>query len=149
MPPAGRAAVAVTDDAWFHFRPRDQVTTWDEVNFWRPMSSQGFALVEPGGPVFFRLKAPTRAIAGFGFFAASARMSVSMAWEVFGDRNGDPDFASFRRRLNGYAIDSAATQTASRTSNSRASSLGMPCFYQLATGSHGRTGKAGATTSSP
>jgi putative restriction endonuclease len=54
----------------------------------------------------FRLGAPTRAIAGFGYFASQPLMSVDMAWEVFGEKNGDPDkdsfverIASFRRRF--------------------------------------------------
>lgn len=103
MAARGRAAVAVTDDAWFnHFRPEDRLATWDEVNFWRPLSTQEFSLVDVGGPVFFRRKAPRRAIAGFGFFAAATRMTVAMAWEVFGDRNGDPTFERFVGRLGRY-----------------------------------------------
>lgn len=103
MVSAGRAAVAVTDEAWFrYFRPSDERHTWDEVNFWRPLTAQRFGAVDVGGPVFFRLKAPVRAIGGFGFFAHEARMSVAMAWEVFADRNGEPTFEQFIQRLSRY-----------------------------------------------
>ncbi len=102
----GRAAVANTDLAWFrHFRRHNVTTVVDEVNFWRPVSQGGrFSVVRDGGPVFFRLKAPARAIAGFGFFAGTLEMTVSMAWEVFGEANGDPTYSSFLGRIHGYRV---------------------------------------------
>lgn len=99
--PSLKAAVAVTDEGWFeHFRPRDWRTKEDEVNFWRPMSQQRFGALEPGGPFFFRLGAPVRAIVGFGFFAATTAMSIETAWEVFGEKVGAPDLPSFAERLS-------------------------------------------------
>lgn len=100
---AVRAAVLVTDGRWFtHFRPADWRTQVDEVNFWRPMNQDRFNLVDEGGPVFFRLGAPRRAIAGFGFLAAQPSMSVDMAWEVFGERDGDLDKSAFVERISSF-----------------------------------------------
>jgi putative restriction endonuclease len=104
MAVTGRAAVANTDIAWFrHFRRNDATVVVDEVNFWRPVSQGGrFSVVDLGGPVFFRLKAPLRSIAGFGFFAGTLDMTVAMAWEFFGQANGDPTYSSFVGRIHGY-----------------------------------------------
>lgn len=104
MMPGSPAAVANTDDAWFaHFARPAGRTVVDEVNFWRPVSqSRSFGVVPVGGPFFFRLKAPARAIAGFGFYAGALEMSVNMAWEVFGEKNGDPTYSSFLGRIAGY-----------------------------------------------
>ena len=97
------AVVANTDKRWFdHFRPNDQLTSIDEVNFWRPSAQSQFRALKPGNPFFFRLKAPYNAIAGFGFFAVSARMSVELVWEMFGDRNGDASLSQFAERIRQY-----------------------------------------------
>ena len=103
MESAVPAVVALTDERWFtHFRPQDELTAVDEVNFWRPAAQTGFRALRPGQPFFFRLKAPYRAIAGFGFFAVSSQVSVPLAWEIFGDRNGDASKAAFEQRIRGY-----------------------------------------------
>ena len=97
------AVVAITDQRWFsHFRPSDRVTEVDEVNFWRPAEQREFRALREGEPFFFRLKAPYNAIAGFGFFAVSSRMTVQLAWEIFGDRNGDATQVDFERRISEY-----------------------------------------------
>ena len=97
------AVVANTDERWFsHFRPNDQITEIDEVNFWRPTAQAEFRALSPGEPVFFRLKEPHNAIAGFGFFAISSLMTIQLAWEIFGDRNGDATQADFERRIGEY-----------------------------------------------
>ena len=97
------AVVANTDERWFvHFRPTDQITEVDEVNFWRPAAQGEFRALRPGEPFFFRLKEPYNAIAGFGFFAISSRMTVQLAWEIFGDRNGDATLTDFERRIREY-----------------------------------------------
>ncbi len=101
------AVVAPTDRRWFFsFRPRDELTRVDEVNFWRPSAQDEFRALTPGGPFFFRLKAPHSAVAGFGFFAVSSRMPVHLAWEIFGDRNGDGSRADFERTIGGYRLKS-------------------------------------------
>ena len=97
------AVVANTDLRWFeHFRPSDEVRTVDEVNFWRPSAQNEFRALQPGEPLFFRLKSPLDAVAGFGFLAVAMRMSVDMAWEFFGEKNGDPTKARFQARIVSY-----------------------------------------------
>jgi putative restriction endonuclease len=40
----------------------------DEVSFWQPHGDRAFRAIERGAPFFFKLRAPHKAIAGFGFF---------------------------------------------------------------------------------
>jgi putative restriction endonuclease len=97
------AVVANTDSDWFSFfRPTDQITHVDEVNFWRPGSQQGFHALSPGEPFFFRLKHPVNAVAGFGFFAVQSFMSVSTAWRWFESKNGVEHQQAFLERLAHY-----------------------------------------------
>src|SRR5665647_2609956 len=53
----------------------------------------------PGAPFFFRLGAPHKAIAGYGFFARCERVPVWLAWESFGDLNGTDTFAEMTARI--------------------------------------------------
>jgi len=103
MPELLPAVVANTDPRWFeHFRPSDQLRVVDEVNFWRPSAQSQFRALQPGEPLFFRLKSPTNAVAGFGYLAVAMSMSVAMAWEFFGEKNGDPSRARFEMRIGDY-----------------------------------------------
>jgi putative restriction endonuclease len=107
--------IANTDRNWFDFlsmRAHGRVV--DEVNFWQPRATRPMKRMEPGEPVFFRLKQPTYAIAGYGFFAHFRVVSIREAWELFGWRNGDDSFQSFLRRLAGYRTDDLATLAAQR-----------------------------------
>ena len=54
------------------------------------------------GQVFFRLKKPHHAIAGYAFFAHFRVLDLDMAWELFGWKNGDPDKVRFLRRIGDY-----------------------------------------------
>ena len=95
--------VANTDYGWFsHFRPKDRLVQIDEVNFWQPNSRQSFGALKRGQPFFFRLKKPHYAIAGFGLFARFDRLPMGLAWDVFGQRNGFPNEASFFSALSQY-----------------------------------------------
>jgi putative restriction endonuclease len=69
-----------------------------EVDFWQP-SPHGFKAIPPGAPFFFRLGAPHKAIAGFGFFARYERVPAWLAWESFGDKNGTDTFAEMAARI--------------------------------------------------
>jgi putative restriction endonuclease len=60
----------------------------DEVNFWSPRAPTRLKNFDPGDPVFFRLGAPTRRIAGYGFFATFHPADVHLAWDLFGVKNG-------------------------------------------------------------
>jgi putative restriction endonuclease len=88
--------VAVTDNAWFNFLARLQP---DEVNFWQPGGQSTFRAIEPGQPFLFKLHSPQDYIVGGGYFVQHSRLPLSMAWEVFGQKNGAPDFASFRSAI--------------------------------------------------
>lgn len=84
--------VGVTDSAWFRYlRHR----AFDEVNFWNPGPTGTFAAVEPGAPFLFKLKRPYAHIGGFGTFVSHVRLPLSMAWRLFGERNGAATQAQF------------------------------------------------------
>lgn len=87
--------VGVTDPDWFGFL-RD--TNPSEVNFWRP-GGQNFAALDPGELFLFKLKSPYDAIAGGGFFVRFTQLPLTLAWDVFGQKNGAPDYSSYRDRL--------------------------------------------------
>jgi putative restriction endonuclease len=94
-----RLYVGVTDNDWFKFHAEHKP---DEVNFWRPGGSSDFGVIEQGAPFLFKLHSPLNYIAGGGFFWSYSRMSVSMAWQFFGEKNGTPDRDSFRKRILSY-----------------------------------------------
>lgn len=97
--------VANTDQAWFEFlagRSAALGRPLDEVNFWHPRARAPMAQLAPGTPVFFRLKRPIYAVAGYGFFASFTLLDIERAWEFFRDRNGDPDFVRFMTRIGDY-----------------------------------------------
>lgn len=97
--------VAPTDHGWYqYFLARQPV---DEVNFWRPGGGP-FRALQPGGPFFFKLKAPHHGIGGFGLYARFARLPLWRAWEVFGTDNGVPDERAFRARLARLSSDRGA-----------------------------------------
>jgi putative restriction endonuclease len=52
--------------------------------------------------VFFRLKSPRQAVAGYGFFAHFHLVSLDDAWALFGWKNGDPDRVGFLQRIGSY-----------------------------------------------
>lgn len=95
--------VANTDRRWFDFlSTRMTGGVIDEVNFWQPRSKRPMKRMQPGEPVFFRLKKPTYAIAGYGFFAHFECLTIEMAWRLFGWRNGADSEAAFLDRIGGY-----------------------------------------------
>lgn len=95
--------IANTDKAWFDFLAgRAEGGRVDEVNFWSPTSRRPMKRMTAGEPVFFRLKHPYRAIAGYGFFAHFACVGLDEAWRLFGWRNGDAHQAAFLQRIGGY-----------------------------------------------
>lgn len=95
--------IALTDERWFDFLSTHAVNgTVDEVNFWQPRGTRPMKRMSPGEPVFFRLKRPNHAIAGYGFFAHFQVVPVEEAWELFGWKNGDSSFSGFLQRIGGY-----------------------------------------------
>ena len=89
--------VAVTDYGWYEFLARRLVP---EVNFWTPSDRRRFTAPE-FTPFFFKLKAPHRAIAGFGYFAKWSSLPPWLAWECFGEGNGCESLAALEERVAG------------------------------------------------
>ncbi len=101
--PVREPFVANTDWAWFEYlRSRAAGGRVDEVNFWSPSATRPMKRFAPGEPVFFRLKKPRYAVAGYGFFAAAHTLDLEAAWEVFTWKNGDPTRERFLARIGSY-----------------------------------------------
>jgi len=97
------AFVALTDRAWFDFlKARSPDGRVDEVNFWLPKATTPMKHMAVGEPIFFRLKKPHYAIAGYGFFAHFQVLDLDLAWQTFGEKNGDPTRERFFERIGGY-----------------------------------------------
>jgi putative restriction endonuclease len=95
--------IALTDKAWFDYLASIAIDRRvDEVDFWSPKSTRPMKAMSPGTPVFFRLKRPHYAIAGYGFFAHFALLDLDEAWTMFGEKNGDPDLVRFLTRIGDY-----------------------------------------------
>lgn len=87
--------VAVTDPVWWE-RLSAQPGPKD-ANFWRPSARR--RQLEIGTPFLFKLKAPHRKIAGFGYFAGFSVLPDWLAWESFGLANGVASLKELRSRL--------------------------------------------------
>src|SRR5688500_6998678 len=97
------AFVALTDKAWFDFlSTRAGNGHVDEVNFWQPRATAPMKKMAPGEPIFFRLKKPDYAVAGYGFFAHFQVLDLDLAWQTFGEKNGDPTRERFFERIGDY-----------------------------------------------
>lgn len=92
--------LAITDPEWFRnlsaYAPGGVI---DEVNFWAPKAQTPPKKLLPGEPVFFKLKSPYNAVAGYGFFASWAIPTIREAWLIFGHKNGDPTERAFYERF--------------------------------------------------
>ncbi len=93
-----RGYIANTDFDWHTFLCRRQPL--DEVNFWKPSASSFQA--PPGMPFLFKLKRPHYAVAGFGIFARYSCFPMSLAWDLFREKNGAPDFDTMKRLIDRY-----------------------------------------------
>ena len=86
--------LALTDCGWYEHLSRLHAT---EANFRRP-SVMPFRF-PVGAPFLFKLKAPERAIVGFGYFAGFSVLPDWLVWETFGEANGVADLLALRQRL--------------------------------------------------
>ncbi|OPY12628.1 MAG: hypothetical protein A4E69_02107 [Syntrophus sp. PtaB.Bin138] len=77
--------VGVTDNKWYQFLSQARP---DEVNFWQPSGMPPFKGAPIGLPFLFKLKRPHNHIAGGGFFVTYSSLPLSLAWDVFGQKNG-------------------------------------------------------------
>lgn len=95
-----RTFVGVTDHRWAEYlqaRP-----TPEDVNFWKPGASVGFAALKPGEPFLFKTKYPEPEIIGGGYFEGFVQLRISEAWSFFGEGNGVPDAATLAERIAYY-----------------------------------------------
>lgn len=92
-----------TDRDWFEYLSRRPNT--DEVNFWRPGGVQPFRQLQTGELLLFRLKGRINKIAGGGVFLRFSLQSITAAWSAFGDKNGLPDYETFRATLAKHKED--------------------------------------------
>lgn len=92
--------LGVTDNGWFDFLSRAGV---DEVNFWQPSGRAPFVGLEPGAPFLFKLKRPFNHVAGGGTFVKFSTLPLSLAWDVFGIKNGARSWAEFERTIRRLA----------------------------------------------
>jgi putative restriction endonuclease len=77
--------VGVTDNRWFSYLSKKRP---DELNFWQPSALAPFVDAPVGMPFLFKLKRPNNHVAGGGHFVAFTRLPITLAWEVFGEKNG-------------------------------------------------------------
>lgn len=100
--------VGLTDRRWYDFLSNESVNgSLDEVNFWRPKSQDRFLQLSPGEPFFLRLKHPTNAIAGYGFFATWHLLPLPLAWDLFGEKNGAASYPEFIDRIRSFRSSNA------------------------------------------
>jgi putative restriction endonuclease len=88
--------VGVTDNKWYKFLSEIQP---DEVNFWQPSGTPPFTNAPVGLPFLFKLKRPYNHIAGGGFFVTYSSLPLSIAWDVFGQKNGCSTLGELRELI--------------------------------------------------
>ena len=88
--------LGVTDNNWYNFLAQQNR---EDVNFWRPGGNTSFNVLTSGSPFLFKLRAPQNAIAGIGFFSSYTSLPLTMAWDVFGDRNGSNSLQQLQRMI--------------------------------------------------
>ena len=104
-PAQNRGYVALTDPEWYRYLLAQPSVA--EANFWQPHGNRRFGAIPRGAPFFFKLRAPQRAIAGFGFFERFEIVSARVAWESFGTMNGAPSFDAMVDRVGRLRKDKA------------------------------------------
>jgi putative restriction endonuclease len=103
-----RLFVGVTDFDWYsRLSARPDI---DEVNFWSPGGAP-FKVLQPGELFLFKLKAAHgHAIVGGGIFAHDTLLPLSMAWLVFGEKNGVASLDEMRTRIRRLQSEAGRTQ---------------------------------------
>lgn len=89
--------LGVTHRPWFDFLAG---IAPDEVNFWQPSGSGEFKALRPGDLFLFKLKGADAAIAGGGVFGHASLAPLSLAWDAFGQKNGNPSLADMRLTIS-------------------------------------------------
>ena len=99
--------IGLTDPDWYRFLSTHPNV--DEANFWQPHGNRVFRALKPGDPFFFKLRAPDKAIVGFGFFERYEALPAWLAWECFGEMNGSPDYPTMMGRILRLRGDNQST----------------------------------------
>jgi len=95
--PSANGYIALTDPDWYSFL--SECPRVDEVNFWQPHGGRVFRSLKRGELFFFKLRAPQKAIAGFGFFERYESLPAWLAWDCFKEMNGASTFESMIERI--------------------------------------------------
>ena len=91
--------VGLTDSDWYDYLSGLMP---DEVNFWQPSAAKRAVRLEPGAPFLFKLHSPRNFVVGGGFYVRYSALPARLAWEAFGEKNGAPDYATLRQRVERY-----------------------------------------------
>ena len=91
-----------TDFAWFTYLSKQEP---EDVNFWQPGGKSNFKVLNPGSPFLFKLKSPINKIGGVGFFSSQTFLPITMAWDVFKERNGCDSIDKFKQMILQYRND--------------------------------------------
>ena len=100
--------IANTDNTWFDFLSSEAGLT--EVNFWWP-GEMGFAAIQEGELLVFRLKSPRNKIGGFGVFSSYSRLPIQTAWEAFGRANGVSSLEALRSAIAQFRTNPTLSST--------------------------------------
>lgn len=93
-----RGFFALTDPGWYERLFALGATRGPmDANFWRPSTRQ--IKLPSGTPFLFKLRAPHRAIAGYGYFASFSVLPDWLAYDTFGAANGVESLAELQTRL--------------------------------------------------
>ncbi len=97
---AVRAYIGVTDWDWYQFLRGRGAT---EVNFWQPSGGHRFGAIPQGAPFLFKSHySHGNRIIGGGFLSGWAALSVTRAWEFFGEDNGCATLGEMRNQIRKY-----------------------------------------------
>ena len=112
--------VGVTDPHWFGFLKEHP---FDEVNSWQPNARPPFTNIPAGMLFLFKLKRPHHHIAGGGFLIGYLHLPLSLAWEIFGKKNGAPTHDELEDRI------CPLNRTSQRDPEIGCTLLAMPFFW--------------------
>jgi putative restriction endonuclease len=94
--------LGVTDNNWYNYLSQKQP---EDINFWQPGGNSNFKVLNAGAPFLFKLKSPINKIGGVGFFSSQTFLPISIAWDVFKERNGCESFERFKQMILQYRRD--------------------------------------------
>lgn len=96
-----KAYVGVTDSEWWRFLAANPSIS--EVNFWQPGGAHDFKVLQRGEPFLFKTKwNDGNRLVGGGYFEGFVRLTISEAWNFFGEGNGVRSLDEMRSRISQY-----------------------------------------------